>query len=90
MNDRLILEKMFKGVIGAMILDIDDVEQNFESGTAAVESLDTTAVYNLWKIDTKDGKIRFSVNDRTEEIARQNKEWMDEEKQRTGVEPSYF
>ncbi|MCD7825571.1 MAG: hypothetical protein LUH14_06400 [Clostridiaceae bacterium] len=86
----MILKIVLKSIEGDFILNIDGTEQSYESGAAARDSIDPAAVYAIQKICVKDRKVYIEVCDQTEAIAQRNKGWMEAEKAKTGVEPSFF
>ncbi|MCD8336752.1 MAG: hypothetical protein LUD18_05650 [Lachnospiraceae bacterium] len=86
----MILNTVLNSIEGEFILNIDGTEQSCESGVAALDAIDSAVVYAIQKIGVKDGKVYIEVCDQTEAIAQQNKVWMEAEKAKTGVEPSFF
>ena len=81
---------VLKSIEGEFILNIDDKEQSCENGAVALASINPAVVYAIQKIGVKDGKVYVEACDQTDVIAQQNKVWMEAEKAKTGVEPSFF
>lgn len=86
----MILNTVLKSVEGGCILNIDGSERSCESSVAALNAIDSAVVYAIQKIGVKDGKVCIAVHDRTADIVQQNKAWVEEEKKKTGTEPSFF
>lgn len=75
---------------GELILNIDGSEKSYEDGIAAQDAIDPAVIYAIQKIGVKDGKVCVVVHDQADNIAQQNKAWINEQKEKTGVEPSFF
>lgn len=86
----MILNTVLKSVEGGCILNIDRSEHSYESGAVVLDAIDSTTVYAIQKIGVKDGKVYVEICDQTDVIAQKNAAWMEAEKARTGVEPSFF
>lgn len=82
---------VLKSIDGEFILNIDGTEQSCESAAAAaLDVINPAVVYAIQKIGVEDGKVYIEACDQTDAIAQQNKAWMEAEKAKTGVEPSFF
>lgn len=81
---------VLKSIEDEFILIIDGTEQSCESGAATLDAIDPAVVYAIQKIGMKDGKVYVEVCDQTDVIVQKNKVWMEAEKAKTGVEPSFF
>ncbi len=86
----MILNTVLKRIDGELILNIDGFEQSYENGAAALDVINLDVIYAVQKIGVKDGKVLVIAHDQTDDIAQQNKVWINEQKEKTGVEPSFF
>lgn len=81
---------VLKSIEDEFILNIDGTEQSCENGATALDVINPAVVYAIQKIGVKDAKVYVEVCDQTDAIAQKNKVWMEAEKVKTGVEPSFF
>lgn len=74
------------------ICTLDGVTKEYENGATAVDSLkeNLRATHSIEKIGIHGGKLYVMILDRQHEINESNKVWMAEEKEKTGLEPSFF
>lgn len=71
---------------------IDGVSLEYENGAAAIERLTANlkATHSIDSIGINGGRLCVTIVDCQLEIDKSNKAWMAEQKEETGVEPSFF
>lgn len=75
-----------------IVCEVDGQKKEYVNGATAIEGMANviTTSHSITNISVQDGKICLTIIDRQAEIDKQNKKWMTEQKERTGVEPSFF
>lgn len=74
------------------ICTMDGVTKEYENGTIAVDGLkeNLKVTHSIEKIGMCNGKIGVIIVDQQQEISVSNKVWMAAQKEKTGIEPSFF
>lgn len=75
-----------------VVCKIDGQEKEYISGAIAIEEMEDIikTSHAIKNICVQAGKICLTIIDRPAEIIEKNEKWMAEQKNKTGVEPSFF